>query len=122
MGLNLNQFIFTGWHCTFCFRYLSDFVFKMTSYSHNDRVLHPEKQLDKAEIQKKICEGSDVFDMLPEVYSFGEMLTKLSGRMERVNSLTNLPRYLVEKRKRFAFLLPEGCQREDLINNNVIYY
>jgi len=29
-----------GWHCSFCFRYIKDFTFKMTSYSHSDRVRH----------------------------------------------------------------------------------
>ncbi|TYK15651.1 hypothetical protein E5676_scaffold35G001480 [Cucumis melo var. makuwa] len=28
----------SGWHCSFCFRRISDFVFKMKAYSHNDRV------------------------------------------------------------------------------------
>ncbi|GAB2280522.1 hypothetical protein Dimus_015148 [Dionaea muscipula] len=27
-----------GWHCSFCFRRISEFVFKMKAYSHNDRV------------------------------------------------------------------------------------
>ncbi|KAF2308453.1 hypothetical protein GH714_009739 [Hevea brasiliensis] len=28
----------SGWHCSFCFRYISDFIFKMKAYSHYDRV------------------------------------------------------------------------------------
>lgn len=54
-----------GWHCSWCFRFLADFQFKMTSYSHFDRVTDPVRQLDPKEIQQKICAGQDVFDMLP---------------------------------------------------------
>ena len=55
----------SGWHCSWCFKYIEDFQFKMRSYSHYDRVTRPEKQLEPAEIQHKICEGKDVFDMYP---------------------------------------------------------
>ncbi|KAJ6754313.1 BETA-14-N-ACETYLGLUCOSAMINYLTRANSFERASE FAMILY PROTEIN [Salix purpurea] len=45
-----------GWHCSFCFRHISEFVFKMKAYSHYDRVrfshyLNPER------IQNVICKG-----------------------------------------------------------------
>jgi beta-1,4-mannosyl-glycoprotein beta-1,4-N-acetylglucosaminyltransferase len=31
-------FVDTGWHCSFCFRHISEFIFKMKAYSHSDRV------------------------------------------------------------------------------------
>lgn len=55
----------SGWHCSWCFRFLVDFQFKMTGYSHFDRVTQPEKQLSLGEIQRKVCDGKDVFDMFP---------------------------------------------------------
>jgi len=83
----------------------------MTSYSHNDRVTH-EELLYKSEIQKKICNGEDVFDMYPEVYTFRELVMKI-GAIPKSKSLTDLPKYLIENSKKFAFLLPNGCVRED---------
>ena len=54
-----------GWHCSFCFRYLSDFRDKMTGFSHFDRVTDPRSQLRNGDIQRKICDGRDIFDMFP---------------------------------------------------------
>jgi beta-1,4-mannosyl-glycoprotein beta-1,4-N-acetylglucosaminyltransferase len=67
----------SGWHCIFYFRCISDFVFKMQSYSHVDRIrfkyfLNPETQ----RIQCVICIGADLFGMLPE-YTFHEIIVKL---------------------------------------------
>ncbi|CAG2115453.1 unnamed protein product [Medioppia subpectinata] len=100
-----------GWHCSFCFRNISDFIFKMTSYSHNDRVMD-EKLLLKEEIQKKICNGEDVYDMYPEVYSFRELVLKF-GAIPKSKTMTNLPKHLMRNPTKFAFLLPNGCVRED---------
>ena len=83
----------------------------MTSYSHNDRVTH-QKLLDKKEIQRKICNGDDVYDMYPEVYTFKEMFLKF-GSIPKSKSMTNLPKHLLENPEKFAFLLPNGCVRED---------
>ena len=54
-----------GWHCSFCFRYLADFRTKMLGFSHFDRVTRPGQQLLDDEIQRKICDGRDLFDMFP---------------------------------------------------------
>ncbi|CAG2171211.1 unnamed protein product [Oppiella nova] len=109
--LSDTQLADSGWHCSFCFRHISDFVFKMTSYSHNDRVID-EKVLDKNEIQKKICNGEDVYDMYPEVYSFKEMVLKF-GAIPESKTMTNLPKHLIQNPGKFIFLLPNGCIRED---------
>ncbi|KAG6541965.1 hypothetical protein Mapa_016602 [Marchantia paleacea] len=102
----------SGWHCSFCFRHLSDFQFKMKAYSHADRVrfqsfLHP------ARIQAVICDGRDLFDMLPEEFTFREMISKL-GPVPKSSSAVNLPAYLVEHADDFRFLLPGGCMREPI--------
>ncbi|XP_071700797.1 uncharacterized protein [Rutidosis leptorrhynchoides] len=98
-----------GWHCSFCFRYLSEFVTKMTAYSHADRVKKKE-YLDYSTIQKKICNGDDLYDMLPEEYSFKNLIGKM-GPIPRSASAVHLSGYLIENADKFKFLLPGGCQR-----------
>lgn len=98
-----------GWHCSFCFRGIGDFVFKMKAYSHADRVRTPSL-LDRGRIQRIICEGGDLFDMLPEEYSFRELIKKM-GPIPKSASAINLPPYLIQNADRFRFLLPGGCLR-----------
>ncbi|KAJ4708227.1 beta-1,4-mannosyl-glycoprotein 4-beta-N-acetylglucosaminyltransferase [Melia azedarach] len=102
-----------GWHCSFCFRHLEDFVFKMTAYSHADRVKYSEF-LNHSRIQKIICKGDNLFDMLPEEYTFQDLIKKL-GSIPRSTSAVHLPAYLIENADKFRFLLPGGCLRERLI-------
>lgn len=98
-----------GWHCSFCFRYLREFVFKMTAYSHADRVRHRDF-LKYSRIQKLICRGEDLFDMLPEEYSFKDLIKKM-GAIPRSASAVHVPAYLIENAAKFKFLLPGGCVR-----------
>ncbi|KAK9697866.1 hypothetical protein RND81_08G065700 [Saponaria officinalis] len=100
----------SGWHCSFCFKHLQDFVFKMTAYSHADRVRRREF-LEHGRIQRIICKGDDLFDMLPEEYSFKELIHKM-GSIRRTTSGVHLPRYLLENAEKFKFLLPGGCLRD----------
>jgi beta-1,4-mannosyl-glycoprotein beta-1,4-N-acetylglucosaminyltransferase len=100
----------SGWHCSFCFRYISDFAFKMQAYSHVDRIrfkyfLNPER------IQDVICRGADLFDMLPEEYTFQEIIAKL-GPIPSTYSGVHLPSYLLRNVDRFRYLLPGNCRRE----------
>ncbi|CAK7345432.1 unnamed protein product [Dovyalis caffra] len=99
----------SGWHCSFCFRRLQEFVFKMTAYSHADRVRRKDF-LNYSRIQKLICRGEDLFDMLPEEYTFRELITKM-GPIHPSASAIHLPSYLIENADRFRFLLPGGCLR-----------
>lgn len=78
-----------GWHCSFCFRYISEFVFKMTAYSHADRVKQRDFLCHKR-IQELICKGDDLYDMLPEEYSFRELIRKM-GSIPRSASAVHLP-------------------------------
>ncbi|KAG6533579.1 hypothetical protein ZIOFF_007454 [Zingiber officinale] len=98
-----------GWHCSFCFREIEEFVFKMTAYSHADRVRRPSF-LDPSRIQRIICKGDDLFDMLPEEYTFQEMIKKM-GPTPKSASAVHLPSYLLENADKFRFLLPGGCSR-----------
>ncbi|GMH30686.1 hypothetical protein Nepgr_032529 [Nepenthes gracilis] len=99
-----------GWHCSFCLRHLKDFVFKMTAYSHADRVKRREF-LDCGRIQNIICRGDDLYDMLPEAYTFRELI-KFMSPIPRSASAVHLPAYLIENADKFKFLLPGGCLRD----------
>ncbi|KAJ0256842.1 Beta-1,4-N-acetylglucosaminyltransferase family protein [Hirschfeldia incana] len=99
-----------GWHCSFCFRRISEFVFKMKAYSHSDRVrfrrfLNPER------VQRVICKGGDLFDMLPEEYTFKDIIGKM-GPIPHSFSAVHLPSYLLENADKYRFLLPGNCIRE----------
>ncbi|KAG8639310.1 beta-1,4-mannosyl-glycoprotein 4-beta-N-acetylglucosaminyltransferase [Manihot esculenta] len=98
-----------GWHCSFCFRRLQEIVFKMTAYSHADRVRRKD-YLNYSRIQKLICSGDDLFDMLPEEYTFQELIKKM-GSIPHSASAVHLPAYLIQNADKFRFLLPGGCLR-----------
>jgi beta-1,4-mannosyl-glycoprotein beta-1,4-N-acetylglucosaminyltransferase len=100
-----------GWHCSYCFRTLDDFEFKMKGFSHADRV-HHESILDRDRIQKVICEGSDLYDMMPEAYNYKEMFQKW-GSLPRQTSAISLPKNLLQNAKKYSFLLPGNCKREE---------
>jgi beta-1,4-mannosyl-glycoprotein beta-1,4-N-acetylglucosaminyltransferase len=100
----------SGWHCSFCFRRISDFIFKMKAYSHYDRVRFSHF-LNPVRIQKVICEGADLFDMLPEEYTFREIIGKM-GPIPRSYSAVHLPAFLLENAEKYKFLLPGNCMRE----------
>ncbi|KAI8379310.1 N-acetylglucosaminyltransferase-like protein [Radiomyces spectabilis] len=99
-----------GWHCSFCFRTIQDFQFKMQSYSHADRVRH-QQLLDPDRIQKVICEGGEIFDMPPEAYTYKELVSKL-GNIPHQTSAVGLPSYVLTHADRFQFLLPGECMRD----------
>ncbi|VVA96046.1 unnamed protein product [Arabis nemorensis] len=100
----------SGWHCSFCFRHIKDFVFKMKAYSHTDRVrfLH---YLNPKRIQDVICKGTDLFDMFPEEHTFREIIGKL-GPIPRSYSAVHLPGYLIQNVDSYKYLLPGNCKRE----------
>ncbi|RYR30613.1 hypothetical protein Ahy_B01g055361 [Arachis hypogaea] len=99
-----------GWHCSFCFRKMWEFVFKMTAYSHADRVRY-KSFLSHSRIQDIICRGDDLFDMLPEEYTFKDIIKKM-GSIPPSASAVHLPAYLIQNAHNFKFLLPGGCLRE----------
>ncbi|RDX57142.1 glycosyltransferase family 17 protein [Lentinus brumalis] len=99
----------SGWHCSFCFRYLHEFADKMIGYSHADRVT--DRSLLKPErIQQTICEGKDIFGMLPEAYKWKDLLALMDK--DATPSAVHVPKYLLENSDKFRFLLPGGCVRE----------
>ncbi|TKY86333.1 hypothetical protein EX895_004482 [Sporisorium graminicola] len=105
-----------GWHCSSCFRRISDYQFKMQSYSHSDRLFgnrHWHQLLQPKAILHKICQGKDLFDMLPEAYTWSELLYRWDGETKS-NSVANLPRGLSANQQHFEFLLPGGCTARDM--------
>jgi beta-1,4-mannosyl-glycoprotein beta-1,4-N-acetylglucosaminyltransferase len=79
-----------GWHCSYCFRRLADFSGKMqgacalsrvltvrlresAGFSHADRLNGDSSLLLPQRIQQVICDGKDIFNMLPEAYSVRTM-------------------------------------------------
>lgn len=86
----------------------------MKSYSHSDRVRY-QGLLDPKRIQKTICDGTDIFDMPPESYTYKDMISKL-GAIESTKSGVGLPSSLLKNAKKYKFLLPGGCIREDFIS------
>ncbi|KAI0648996.1 glycosyltransferase family 17 protein [Trametes meyenii] len=98
-----------GWHCSFCFRHLHEFADKMSGYSHADRVTDPSL-LKPERIQQVICEGKDIFGMLPEAYRWKDLLSLMDK--DALPSAVHVPRHLIENSDRFRFLLPGGCVRE----------
>ncbi|KAI4375348.1 hypothetical protein MLD38_013230 [Melastoma candidum] len=99
-----------GWHCSFCFRHISEFIFKMKAYSHNDRVRFAHF-LNPKRIQDVICRGANLFDMLPEEYTFREIIGKI-GDIPHSYSAVHLPAYLLENARKYKYLLPGNCRRE----------
>ncbi|XP_031481510.1 uncharacterized protein LOC116251399 [Nymphaea colorata] len=100
----------SGWHCSFCFRHISEFIFKMKAYSHVDRIRFSH-YLNPSRIQSVICQGADLFDMLPEEYTFKEIIAKL-GPIKSSYSAVHLPYYVIENADKYKFLLPGNCLRE----------
>ncbi|KAI8018779.1 Beta-1,4-mannosyl-glycoprotein 4-beta-N-acetylglucosaminyltransferase [Camellia lanceoleosa] len=99
-----------GWHCSFCFRRISEFIFKMKAYSHNDRVRSPHF-LNPKRIQDIICKGTDLYDMLPEEYTFKQIIGQL-GPMTHSYSAIHLPAYLLNNADKYKYLMPGNCRRE----------
>ncbi|KAJ7496983.1 glycosyltransferase family 17 protein [Mycena latifolia] len=98
-----------GWHCSYCFRTIPEYVTKMKGFSHADRIGGRLDLLDPKRIQDTICRGKDIFGMLPEAYNYVDLFSKLS--LEPLTTAVGLPLFLIENTERFKFLLPGGCQR-----------
>ncbi|KAF6760192.1 glycosyltransferase family 17 protein [Ephemerocybe angulata] len=100
----------SGWHCSYCFRSLEEYIIKMRGFSHADRIGGRLNLLDPKRIQDTICKGRDIFGMLPEAYSYIELFSQLN--LDPLKTAVGLPRYLVDNADKFKFLLPGGCKRE----------
>ncbi|KAF7130272.1 hypothetical protein RHSIM_Rhsim10G0014800 [Rhododendron simsii] len=105
----------SGWHCSFCFRHISEFVFKMKAYSHYDRVRFSH-YLNPKRIQDIICKGADLYDMIHEYHTFKEIIGNM-GPIPHSYSAVNLPSYLLENADKYKYLLPGNCRRESEVRS-----
>ncbi|EJU00970.1 glycosyltransferase family 17 protein [Dacryopinax primogenitus] len=101
----------TGFHCSYCFRTIGEFAEKMQGFSHADRLRGNRALLLPAHIQRIICEGTDIFNMLPEAYRFKDLYNAMQP--DPAKSAIGVPRYLLDNFEKFRFLLPGGCLREE---------
>ncbi|CAO3616885.1 unnamed protein product [Cunninghamella blakesleeana] len=92
-----------GWHCSFCFPKVEDFIFKMTSYSHYDRVTNKKKMLSLPYIEEKVCSGKDIFNMYPEAFNYKDLIYSL-GSQSKNSDFSDLPQALTSS-KDFSFLI-----------------
>ncbi|KAJ6821284.1 uncharacterized protein M6B38_392575 [Iris pallida] len=67
--------------------------------------------LPPARIQDVICRGADLFDMLPEEYTFQAIIAKL-GAIPSSFSAVRLQGYLLQNVDKYRYLLPGNCKRE----------
>ena len=87
-------------------------MFSLQAFSHAERLRNRAAELlDYDRIQKVLCSGSDIFDYMPEAYSFKDLAHRF-GTIPKQLSSVHLPRHLVEQVHRFKFLLPGGCMRQ----------
>ncbi|KAK5829280.1 glycosyltransferase family 17-domain-containing protein [Linnemannia elongata] len=103
-----------GWHCSFCFRYIKDFQFKMKAYSHADRLRY-KYMMEETYLQDAICNGADLFGMFPEAYTYKNLIHRL-GPIPKTFNAVGLPAWVIKSSDRFRFLLPGGCKREGPAN------
>lgn len=82
----------SGWHCSYCFRTLSEYAAKMKGFSHSDRIGGNQNLLDESRIQDVICRGDDIFGMLPEAYNVSQIaLCSPLCHTHRISSYSRLP-------------------------------
>ncbi|KAJ8758924.1 hypothetical protein K2173_002703 [Erythroxylum novogranatense] len=92
------------------YRQGDDILADAGAYSHHDRVRF-KRFLNPERVQRLICKGADLFDMLPEEYTFKEIIGKM-GPIPHSYSAVHLPSYLLENADKYKFLLPGNCLRE----------
>jgi beta-1,4-mannosyl-glycoprotein beta-1,4-N-acetylglucosaminyltransferase len=68
--------------------------------------------LNHKRIQDVICKGADLFDMIPEEYTFKEIIGKM-GPIPHSYSAVHLPTFLLNNAEKYKYLLPGNCRREE---------
>lgn len=80
-----------GWHCSYCYRNLEDLSAKLEGergslsfmYS-NSLIFVPDdfgedaSSLSPERIKKAVCEGKDLFNVIPEAYTYKDMIQLLN--------------------------------------------
>lgn len=81
----------------------------MRGYSHWDRLGGDTSLLRLERIQDVICKGGDLFGMLPEAYTWKDLVAYTNPT--KSTSGVGLPSWLLKNQERFAYLLMGGCLR-----------
>ena len=86
-----------GWHCSWCFRSAGEVVWKLNNYNHWDRKhsVGAWGSTSVAALEARMCDGSDPFGMLPEAFTFADLVAEARGPA-RVFSVADLPQAVVE--------------------------
>jgi len=98
-----------GWHCSWCYKYLEDFIWKMHSYSHNDRAWR-NPSMDT--VQSIVCDGASIWSpyVIDGAESFLDVFAKFRPA-KSVKSYVDIPQYIVNNAEKYKHLLPGNCIR-----------
>lgn len=102
----------SGWHCSWCFRTISEYKFKMASYSHSDR--YPAFRRHAEYIQHAICIG-DVLGYVPEEHEWSKLVGHIAKPFIRLYSTRYMPEWLRTEGRHIpslSFLLGDNCTRD----------
>ena len=77
----------------------------MAAYSHAERGEKNSRLLSPEHIEKAICDGSDLYDMWPEAYTFADLLHMLKG-YQKLTTAVDLPQWAVLNHHHWPWLLP----------------
>lgn len=98
----------SAWHCSYCFAHLSDFVNKITSFSHQE--LNTPEFRDRGKILHRVRTGTDLFERENE-------------KLNRVDVDEMIPAYVQKYRERYAYMLdrdPVDGNFEDYVVEDTI--
>jgi beta-1,4-mannosyl-glycoprotein beta-1,4-N-acetylglucosaminyltransferase len=123
----------SGWHCSWCFKTLDQFRFKMDAGVHHDRSssnLNSPNYISDATINDRLSRGEPPLERTyerPESYTFHDAIHRwyekwnVNGRQFSKHDMNLLPIALNESPKKFHYLIPGGTiQRERGTDGNLI--
>lgn len=99
-GANLYN---AGWHCSYCFSTVAEMATKINSFSHAE--LNKDEFKDPDKIVVRVRSGKDMFD-------------RESEHFDRVEDNPDVPRFLVEHPREYAYLLdrdPKNANFKDYV-------
>jgi len=97
-----------GWHCSWCTGSVEAIYFKMTGYSHNDR-LRSRNDLRSGHIREAACTGEDPFGYDIEPRTWRDLRCQY-GKIEPLIGNADVPKLLIKEPHRFRHFLPGGCK------------
>lgn len=88
------------WHCSWCFRRISDFIDKMRSFSHSE--LNKPQFATGSHVKEKVCKGLDLFNRISLKYTYYVL----------PRSRVDMPSYVRNNSDRFSYMIdrkPPKC-------------